>query len=42
MNEIMYLEFLWLQERTSQVIYYHQGYLSQFELVGMDCVVRNN
>jgi len=42
MNKISYLEFLWLQERTSQIIYYHQGYLFKFELVGMDCIIRNN
>jgi len=42
MKEVMYLEFLWLQERTSQIIYYHQGHLFHFELIGMDCVIRNN
>ena len=42
MNKIGYLEFLWLQEQTSQIIYYHQGYLFKFELMGMDCVIRNN
>jgi len=41
MNKIMYLEFLWLQERTSQIIYYHQGHF-RFEIVGMDCIIRNN